>query len=241
MLVINFKTNGTKQFFSDYLSVLKSYAVKPDHTLRNLVLCPPFPYISQLSAQEHMDLQTGGQDCLEDGLHPCTGSVTASMLADVGATWVIIGHSERRVKQGETSRQIQKKITAALQAGLGVIVCVGEEQTARQQNTMLQVLTEQITACLPQQPIPENRFCIAYEPVWAIGADAPPTKSQIDAACGHMQKILQEKGQRATILYGGSVNANNAFHILGGPVQGLLVGRAGLHAEDVCAMLQGMQ
>ena len=200
----------------------------------DLLVCPPFTQIASVARiLAGSAAAVGGQDChtAEKGAH--TGDISAAMLRDCGATWVILGHSERRQDHHETDAQVQAKTRAAIAAGLTPIVCMGEteaQRTAGQQNA---VVGAQLTASLP----PGFAGVVAYEPVWAIGTGK--TATEADVAAMHLfiretlVKHLGAAGNGLRILYGGSVRAANAGSLLAVPhVGGALVGGASLKAED---------
>jgi triosephosphate isomerase len=178
----------------------------------------------------------GGQDCHAGASGPFTGDIAAVMLADAGARYVIVGHSERRAAHGETDGQVAAKALAAISAGLEPIICVGETQAQKAAGETLEVLRRQVAGSCPE-PLTEGAFAVAYEPVWAIGGDRTPSPPEIEAAHGAIRAVLSARfgahGAGAPILYGGAVSGDNARQILSlEGVSGLLVGRASLCCED---------
>jgi triosephosphate isomerase len=175
----------------------------------------------------------GGQDCHADASGAHTGDVSAEMLADAGARWVIVGHSERRTDHGETDEQVRAKAAAGLRAGLTPIICVGETLAQRKAGETLAVLARQIAASVPSGAA---NIVVAYEPVWAIGTGLTPTIAEIDEAHRHLRAKLGSvvpDAQAVRILYGGSVKPSNAGEILGvADVDGALVGGASLKVAD---------
>ena len=183
----------------------------------------------------------GGQDVhfATKGAH--TGCISAEMLVDAGASLTIVGHSERRDAQRESSEEVKAKAEAALASGLSVILCVGESLEQRESGQAIATVAEQLDASLPHGDaaaagVPD-RLAIAYEPIWAIGTGKVPTTAEI----GEMHAALRQRlvagygaaGERVRILYGGSVKASNAAEIFGVPdVDGALVGGASLKADD---------
>lgn len=170
-----------------------------------------------------------GQDChpAEKGAH--TGDLSASMLADAGATHVILGHSERRRDHGETDAQVAAKVRAAWAAGLTALVCLGETESQYRAGETLAVLGRQLANSLPAGASPANTI-VAYEPVWAIGTGLTPTPAEIAAAHAHLRARLPDAG--IALLYGGSVTAANAAAIFALPdVDGALVGGASLKPD----------
>jgi len=164
-----------------------------------------------------------------------TGDIAAAMLADAGATHVIVGHSERRSDHGEDDATVAAKAAAGLAAGLTVILCVGETLAEREAGDTLAVLRRQISGSVPSQATAE-RLVIAYEPVWAIGTGLTPTNAQVEEA--HQAILAQLPGYR--VLYGGSVKPDNAATLLAlNGVGGALVGGASLKASDFLAIAAG--
>jgi len=178
----------------------------------------------------------GGQDIhyAERGAH--TGCVSAQMLVDAGAVLTIVGHSERRQAQGESNEEIKAKAEAALAAGLGVILCVGETLETRDTGKAVETVVEQLSASLPDCAN-AAALAIAYEPIWAIGTGKIPTAREIAEMHAAIRTRLEERlaaqGRSVRILYGGSVKASNAAEIFALPdVEGALVGGASLKAAD---------
>ena len=189
---------------------------------------------------------SGGQDChgAEKGAH--TGDVSAEMLQDAGAKWVIVGHSERRAEvksggHGETSKKVRDKVLAAQKAGLRSIVCVGELLAERKSGDTLKVVGAQLRQSLPDTCSAAD-VVIAYEPVWAIGSGLTPSVEQIGAVHGHIRKAVTrhfgDAGAAMRILYGGSVNPSNAAELMAiANVDGALVGGASLKAADFSGII----
>ncbi len=207
-----------------------------------VALCPPSTLLSRMAALlAGSTIAIGGQDCRAEATGPFTGDISAQMLADAGATLVILGHSERRVGYGETDSIVAAKVTAALQAGLEPIVCVGEDLAQRRAGRAGDIVIEQVLGSLPDK-IAGYAFAIAYEPVWAIGSGLTPSVAEIEevhlAIRGALRRRLGAEGDSAPILYGGSVNAANAQAILAASqVSGALVGGASLASKSFTAIL----
>lgn len=202
-----------------------------------VLICPPAPLVP-VAAWRAKDTSVliGAQDCsavAADGAR--TGDVSAAMLADAGARYVIVGHSERRTIFGESDAIVRAKAEAALAAGLTPIVCVGETQAERAAGRVAEVVARQVRGSIPQSA---GTFAIAYEPVWAIGGNSTPTLGEIAEVHSLIRTTLGERGASTRVLYGGSVNPRNAREIFGAPgVDGALVGRASLKADDFSAII----
>ncbi len=200
-----------------------------------VAICPPATLLSRMAhALAGSGVEVGGQDCHPAPKGAFTGSVSAEMLVDAGATLVILGHSERRADLRETSAHVAAKVEAALRAGLEPIVCVGETAAERAAGRTLDVVLRQLRRSLPDA-LAGAPFAVAYEPIWAIGTGATPTRAEIEEVHGAMRQALQRRwpGALAPILYGGSVKPDNAAEILGlAEVGGALVGGASLTAAQ---------
>ena len=206
-------------------------------------ICPPTTLIARLSGlAAGTALEVGGQDCRAELSGAFTGDVSAEMLADAGATLVILGHSERRAGYGETSELVSNKVLAALRAGLEPIICVGETLDQRNSGNALHIVTEQVAKSLPPE-LAGKAFSLAYEPVWAIGTGLTATTVQIEemhlAIRDSLIGIFGDQGRPPPILYGGSVKPSNAAEILSATeVGGALVGGASLKAADFLGIIQ---
>jgi triosephosphate isomerase len=182
----------------------------------------------------------GGQDCHAEPTGAFTGDIAAEMLRDMGATHVIVGHSERRQYHGETDAAVAAKASAAVRAGLIPIVCVGESEAERQAGKAARTVGAQIDASLPNG-LKAGAFAVAYEPVWAIGTGKTPTLDQIAEMHGMIaERVTALAGvPGAQVLYGGSVKPSNAAEILGVEnVGGALVGGASLKAGDFVGIIR---
>jgi triosephosphate isomerase len=203
----------------------------------DLLVCPPFLHLSAVAeALAGSAVALGAQDCHAQPKGAHTGDVSASMLADLGARFVILGHSERRADHGESDAVVLAKAEAALAAGLTPVVCVGESEAQRLAGEAEAVVAGQLAGSLPEG-FASAGGVVAYEPVWAIGTGRTPTESDIAAMHGRIRKELEGRfgsaGGTLRILYGGSVKPGNAKAILALPhVDGALVGGASLVAAD---------
>ena len=203
-----------------------------------LLVCPPFTAIEPAArALQGSGIAVGGQDCHPQGQGAHTGDVSAAMLRDAGATWVIVGHSERRQNHAETDELVREKVLAAAAAGLTPIVCVGETEEQRLSGQETEVVGWQIAGSLPK---PFDGV-VAYEPVWAIGTGRTATEQDVAAMHGFIREELVRQfgdaGRDIRILYGGSMRPANATSLLAVPeVGGGLIGGASLKAEDFLAI-----
>lgn len=199
----------------------------------DVAICPPSTLLNAAAAAAGAGISIGGQDCRAGGDGAFTGDVNAAMLADAGARWCIVGHSERRQGHGETDAIVAEKVKAAMAAGLTPIICVGETLEQRQAGRAVEVVTGQIRASLPAGANAET--VIAYEPIWAIGTGLTPTLEEIAEIHAAARSALPVDMR---ILYGGSVKPGNAaeiFRVAG--VDGALVGGASLKAADFSAII----
>ena len=230
-VVGNWKMNGLTAALGEAEAI---FAAAKGHSGVDVALCPPFTLIGPMIAAAP-GAAVGGQDCHGAVSGAFTGSVAAPMLADIGATLVIVGHSERREGFEESDADVKAKADAALAAGLSVILCVGEPRDVRESGGAIDYVLAQIAGSLPGDFDPE-RLAIAYEPIWAIGTGLVPTVEDVAAMHGAIRAKLREQAgagaaEAMRILYGGSVNAENAAELLGaGDVDGALVGGASLTA-----------
>jgi len=206
-----------------------------------LAVCPPFTLIAAAAAKlAGGPVTLGGQDCSPHASGAYTGETSAAMLKDLGATYAIVGHSERRTYHGETDAQVRAKAEAALKAGLHAIVCVGETRVEREAGEAIAVVSRQVRGSLPPDAAPAT-VTVAYEPVWAIGTGLTPTPADVAEVHKAIRTLLGEiypaGGATVRILYGGSVKPANAKELLGiDNVDGALVGGASLKAVDFLAI-----
>ena len=202
------------------------------------LVCVPSTLLVAATA-DRGTLAIGAQDCHAEEAGAHTGDLSAPMLADAGASDVIVGHSERRTEHGETNEIIAAKARAAHAAGLRTIVCIGETEGERDAGRTLDVLAEQLRSSIPDCATATNTV-VAYEPVWAIGTGRSAAPADVEEAHEHVRSILREMidgGERVRVLYGGSVKPDNAEQLLAiGAVGGALVGGASLKASDFLAI-----
>ena len=202
----------------------------------DVALCLPATLIER-AVRSVPGFPIGGQDVHAELKGAHTGDVSASMLADAGATLTIVGHSERRADHGESDEAVRAKALAALAEGLSVILCVGESLEVRESGQAIAQVEAQLSASLPDFTGEPSRLSIAYEPIWAIGTGLVPSLEDIAAMHGALRTLLVERyspaGSEMRILYGGSVKPSNAADILGlEDVDGALVGGASLKSAD---------
>lgn len=229
----NWKMHGT---LAEATALARGVAAGPAAGA-DLLVCPPFPHLAAVSeALRGSHVALGAQDCHADAKGAHTGDVSAPMLKDVGARFVILGHSERRADHGESDAVVKAKAEAALAEGLVPVVCVGESEAQRLAGEAEAVVAGQLAGSLPAGFAAAGGV-VAYEPVWAIGTGRTPTEADIAAMHARIRAELEqsfgEAGAALRILYGGSVKPGNAQAILALPhVDGALVGGASLKAED---------
>jgi len=237
----NWKMNGTVADLS-MIDTLNSGHPTPGC---DILLCPPAHLVSQAVAQAGTGaVQIGAQNChaAESGAY--TGDISARMLAEVGARYVIVGHSERREGYGETDADVHAKAAAAQAAGLIPIVCIGESLTQREAGEALAVIRAQLAGSVPNDSTGET-LVVAYEPIWAIGTGKIPTMDEI-AEVHHTLRAdlidaLGQTGITVPLLYGGSVKPGNAAGIFAlEHVNGALVGGASLTAQDFSPIIEAL-
>ena len=221
------------------LAAALTSGIKPGASA-DLLVCPPATLLAPVSAVlADSSVALGAQDCHmnEAGAH--TGDISAAMIKDLGATYVIVGHSERRADHAESDVIVRAKAAAVLTAGLTPIICVGETEAERDAGQAETIVGKQIRGSVPEAAA-EDTIVIAYEPVWAIGTGRTPTIDDIAAMHAHMRQVAGSVlggADKLRLLYGGSVKPGNAVEILAlEDVDGALVGGASLKAEDFLAI-----
>jgi len=239
----NWKMNGTAESLAE-VDALKTALPRPEV---DVLICPPATLLSRVS--ERLDgsaIGTGGQDCHGAGAGAHTGDISAPMLADAGASHVILGHSERRSDHGETDADVRDKAKGVIAAELTPIICVGETLVEREAANTLAIIGGQLAGSIPDI-VTGDRLVIAYEPVWAIGTGKVPDTDQIGEVHDFIRAKLEQRfgagvGRAVPILYGGSVKAGNAAEIFAvSNVGGALVGGASLKAADFAPIVQALQ
>jgi triosephosphate isomerase len=236
----NWKMHGTLASATALAEAVRGWA---GDVACDLLVCPAFVHLPAVAGMlRDSPVALGGQDCHQalQGAH--TGDISAPMLVDIGATHVILGHSERRENHGEIDETVREKTEAALRAGLTPIVCVGETDEQRQSGQETEVVGWQLAGSLPQGFVSKSVGCaVAYEPCWAIGTGKTPTVEEVGAMHAFIREELVRQfgaaGHGIRILYGGSVKPGNAKEMLAVPhVGGALVGGASLVAADFLAI-----
>ncbi len=239
----NWKMNGLKASSAEFEAMLAGapgVAVKAD-----LLVCPPATLIAAFAekARGSRTIAIGAQDCHPKASGAHTGDLSAEMLADAGASAIIIGHSERRADHGESDALVRQKTEAVWRAGLIAIACIGETRQQRDAGQALDICRGQLDLSLPDQARADN-LVVAYEPVWAIGTGLTPTVGDVQQIHKFIRDFLiarfNGEGARTRILYGGSVKPSNAAELMAVEnVNGALVGGASLKAADFLAIAAG--
>lgn len=248
LIVANWKTNPTTLREARILSGSIEAGVKSIKDVE-IVICPPFPYLSNIKRQIS-NVKLGAQNCFWEQSGAYTGEVSPAMLKDLGCDYVIIGHSERKKHFGETNEIINKKLKAAFKAGLSAILCIGEDRRDsfdRRGHWTKEPdpeIKDQISGALAGLRKPRlSKISIAYEPVWAIGTGNPATPDDVFSVKLFVRKILSELYDRkiadsVRVLYGGSTDKKNAASFIkDGRADGLLVGGASLDVEEFTEMI----
>ena len=240
LIAANWKMNGLRREGIDRARAIVALATAHEVNC-NVLVCPPAPLLGELrSSFDGSSILVGGQDChmAQSGAH--TGDVSAVMLADIGCTHVIVGHSERRADHQENDQIVCNKADAAHAAGLKAIICVGESEAERDAGNAIAVVTGQLKGSLPEAANSDTTI-IAYEPCWAIGTGRTPSLTDIGEMHAAIHKFwatqFSDAKNALRVLYGGSVKAYNAKDILAtAGVNGALVGGASLNADDFWAI-----
>jgi len=232
----NWKMNASKESVNKLIVDILSGM---DEVRSEVVVCAPFPYLSQVETLiTHSQVKLGAQNLNTNSSGAFTGEVSANMIKDFGAKHVIVGHSERRSLYGETSSLVAEKVQAALDNDLTPLLCVGESLEQRESGETEIVVAEQINTVVELVGIEAFRnIIIAYEPVWAIGTGRTASPEQAQAIHLFIRDLLRESNegvaQRTPILYGGSMNAGNARELIScADIDGGLIGGAALKAEE---------
>ncbi|KPP96648.1 triose-phosphate isomerase [Erythrobacter sp. HL-111] len=237
-IVGNWKMHGTRAMLSEARAIDRA---AQRHMKVEVAIAPPYTLIHPVH-REAEQIGVGAQDCHHEDGGAHTGDISAVMVADAGAKFVILGHSERRQNHGESDAIIRAKVEAALAAGLRIILCCGESDKTREAGKAVSFVKRQLKASLPvgheALAAASERLTIAYEPIWAIGTGNSATVEDIAEMHREIRTLLvelfgEEQGAEVRILYGGSVKPENAGQILSAPeVGGALVGGASLTVDS---------
>lgn len=245
LVIGNWKLHGSLAGNADLLKAL--LAAPLDANRVAAAVCVPFPYLAQCrQLLEGSALTFGAQDVSAQVKGAFTGEVAAPMIAEFGARYVIVGHSERRAYHGETDAQVAAKAVRVLEGGMTPIVCVGETLEQRESGQTAAVVERQLGAVLAALTVAQAaQLVVAYEPVWAIGTGKTATSEQAQAVHARLRTQLAAKGEAVTsvkILYGGSVKPDNAAELFSMPdIDGGLIGGASLKAQDFLAICNAAQ
>lgn len=237
LIVANWKMNPTNQKAASQLFDSLKRGLK-NIRKAEVVVCPPFVYLTSFKFQVS-SFKLGAQDCFWQDRGAFTGEVSPQMLKDLGVKYVILGHSERRQVMGETDEMVNKKLKETLKLKLLPIVCVGETARERKKGETFQVLKREIGQGFEKVPKSQmSKVVIAYEPIWAIGTGNPCSADDALTAILFIRKVISQifgmaAARKIRILYGGSVNSQNAGDYLSQEgVNGLLVGGASLKSKE---------
>ena len=240
----NWKMNGLRGSL-DELTQLAGMLTTGEAPRAVVVICPPATILHMVASNGATSgILVGGQDCHAAASGAHTGDISASMLADAGAQYVIVGHSERRANHAETDDQVRAKAEAAIGSGLKPIICVGETEAERDAGTAESVVATQLAASIPDAA-EQHEVIVAYEPIWAIGTGRTPSNDDIAQMHNSIRRQLVDrfgdKGTTMRILYGGSLKPQNAREILAVEnVNGGLVGGASLLAKDFYTIISAV-
>ena len=240
----NWKMNGLTHSL-DELSELARLLTTGEAPRALVVVCPPATLLAAVAAQgASSGIIAGGQDCHPAASGAQTGDIAAGMLADAGAQYVIVGHSERRAAHGETDDLVRAKGHDRLGAGLKPIICVGETEAERDSGRAEAVVASQLAGSIPDA-VGQHALIVAYEPVWAIGTGRTPSNDDIaqmhNSIRAHLVERFGDRGNTVHILYGGSLKPQNAREILAiDNVNGGLVGGASLLAKDFATIISAV-
>jgi triosephosphate isomerase len=237
LVVGNWKMHGNRVANAELLAGI--LAARP--FLADVAVCVPYPYLADTAVSlAGSELRWGAQDCSAHAQGAYTGEVAASMIAELGCRYVIVGHSERRALHGESDQLVADKAQAALACALTPVVCVGETQAQREAGATAEVVKRQLSAVIHTLGHCVTEMVVAYEPVWAIGTGLTATPAQAQEVHALLRAQLRAATPRADpmrILYGGSVKADNAAALFAQPdIDGALVGGASLKSADFVAI-----
>ena len=240
----NWKMNMLASSVKPFMEELKENMAKTKTC--DVVLCTPAVMIpAMVKAGKELRVAAGGQDVSKYEKGAYTGEISASQLADVGAKYCIVGHSERRQYHGESDKLVNEKAKALLEKGISPIICMGESLEQREMDLTMEYVAYQVKAALSGIDATQLRRCvIAYEPIWAIGTGKTATAQQAQEVCEGIRAVIRKiygarPARAVSILYGGSMNAKNAFELLAQPdIDGGLIGGASLKPVDFSAIVK---
>jgi triosephosphate isomerase len=245
----NWKMNMSLTEGLELFSEIKNLIREEVKGNQGVIVCPPFIHISSLaqSLANNVTLALGAQNCHQSDSGAFTGEVSASMLASAGASYVIIGHSERRLYFAESTIQLAQKLDAVLKNGILPIFCIGETLEQRNDGSYFEVIKQQLAeSAFHLQESDFAKLVIAYEPVWAIGTGLTASPEQAQEIHFYIRKLIAEKYDPSlagdlTVLYGGSCNPKNASELFGQPdIDGGLIGGASLKARDFVDIIKAL-
>ena len=238
----NWKMNGTSAALAELTALAQGLPAEAPE----VVICPPAPLLFRAcEASAQTGITIGAQDCHVATAGAYTGDISAEMIADTGAGYVLVGHSERRDAHGESDSDVRGKAEAAHAAGLTAVICIGEELSEREANNTLAIIGGQLAGSVPDGITAENTV-VAYEPIWAIGTGKVPSLEQIIEVHDFIRAELTERfgaeiADGVSLLYGGSVKPDNAATIFEAEnVDGALVGGASLKATDFAPIIAAL-
>ena len=242
----NWKMNGLRAGAIDLVDRLIDMCAEETDLEADILVCPPFTLLDRIGQQlAGGRVMLGAQDCHVERSGAYTGDVSAAMAKDLGASYVIVGHSERRTGHHESNDLVRAKADAVLAAGLTAIVCLGESDPERRAGHAVDVVRAQLAGSVPAGATPES-LVIAYEPIWAIGSGRIPETDEVveihSALRQGLHDLMGSSASGVRILYGGSVKPSNAREFLSLPdVDGCLVGGASLNADEFWAIALASQ
>lgn len=223
--VANWKLNGSMSFVQEYLAKISHKEISQDR--KCVVICPPFIFVEKFKID---GLFLGAQNCTNYQKGAYTGEISANMLKNLGCSYCIIGHSERRNIFNEKNETIKEKVSMCIKENIIPILCIGENIKEKEENLTKEIIKKQIEECLPNLSNSKNTI-IAYEPIWAIGSGKKPNNNEIFEIHKYIKK--NNKSLNFKVLYGGSVNSTNSKDIINlDCVDGLLIGGASLKIEE---------
>lgn len=233
IVIGNWKMNADQAFTRELLTAFTNEWFGVHRA--EVVVCPPFPYLSVASELlQYTNIGIGSQDVSEQGNGAFTGQISAEMLLDCGCSYTLVGHSERREYQQESSELVALKFEKAVQSGLIPVLCIGENREQREQGKTFDVIGSQLLKVIDRCGLSAmTKSIIAYEPLWAIGTGVTATPQVAQEVHAYIREILGPEGEHIRILYGGSVNPSTAEGLFSQPdIDGALVGGASLNAHD---------